>query len=64
MKTISWSLPLLLLFSMLSMSFVGCGDAKTTSVTEGLPVSEIEAYEARVKEMEAAAMKEMEESGG
>lgn len=46
------------------ISASGCGDAETTSVTEGLPVSDIHAYEARIKEMEAAAKKEMEDSGG
>lgn len=62
MKTLSWSLPLYVSFMMIAVT--GCGDAKTKSVTEGLSVNEIQAYEARVAEMEAAAMKEMEESGG
>ncbi|TWT91244.1 hypothetical protein [Neorhodopirellula pilleata] len=58
------SLSLTLLFSLLTMTcFLGCEEPKATSVTEGLPASDIEAYEARVKEMEAAAMKEMEGSG-
>ncbi|WP_255325518.1 hypothetical protein [Rhodopirellula sp. SWK7] len=43
------------------LSITGCGEPKPTSVTEGIEVSEIQAYEARVKEMEAQTAKEMDE---
>ncbi|TWU46925.1 hypothetical protein [Rubripirellula reticaptiva] len=63
MKTTSLSL--VLLFSLMTMILsTGCGgNESATSVTEGIPVSDLEAYEARVKEMEAEAMKEMAGDG-
>ena len=59
------NLPLILLMLISSVtmtSFTGCGDSETTSMTEGIELSEIEAYEKAQKEMEAEAMGEMDET--
>ena len=58
MKTFSWSL--LILFSFVAISVAGCGEEpKPASMTEGVPLSDIEAYEQEVLAMQmedAAAM--------
>ncbi|MCM2369624.1 hypothetical protein [Aporhodopirellula aestuarii] len=60
MKTLSLSLPLLL--TAMSLIFLaGCGEDQPKSVTEGIPISEIEDYETRLKEMEAEAERELAE---
>ena len=61
MKTFPWTL--LILFSSIAMvSFTGCGGKpETASMTEGVELSEIEAYEKAQKEMEAEAMGEMDD---
>ncbi|MGB7329481.1 MAG: hypothetical protein WBD31_31675 [Rubripirellula sp.] len=62
MKKITCSL-MLFLSPIAMISLTGCGDEQTTSVTEGLPVSDIEAYEQKLKEMEAQASNEMADDG-
>ena len=53
MKTHSWSLPTLIL-SVAMISLTGCSEEpKAASMTEGVPLSEIEAYEQQVLAMEA-----------
>lgn len=50
---------LLSLFSLIAlMSLTGCDDSKPKSMTEGVELSEIEAYEKAIQEMEA------EDAGG
>ncbi len=59
MKTSSWSL--LILFSFVTItSLTGCGKPEPKSMTEGVPLSEIEAYEKAVLEMEAEDAGDME----
>ena len=61
MKKFSWSL--LILFSFVTMiALTGCGDVepKVKSMTEGVELSEIEAYEKAVQTMEAEDAGEME----
>ena len=55
---------LLILFSVVAMiSFAGCGgEQKASSMTENVELSEIEAYEKAVLEMESEDMGEMDES--
>ena len=61
MKTIPFTL-LLLFSSFVMISFTGCGGKpEAASMTEGVELSEIEAYEKAQKEMEAEAMGEMDE---
>lgn len=58
MKTSFWSL-LMLSLSITMISLTGCGEEpKAASMTEGVPMSEIEAYEQSVLAMEA------EDAGG
>jgi uncharacterized lipoprotein YehR (DUF1307 family) len=54
MKTFSWS-QLMLVFSITMISLTGCGDVepKVKSMTDGVELSEIEAYEQAVRGMEA-----------
>lgn len=60
MKTNFWSL-LTLVFSITMISFSGCGEEpKVKSMTEGVELSEIEAYEEAVRAMEAEDAAEME----
>jgi hypothetical protein len=63
MKTYSWSL--LMLFSSITMiSLTGCGgDSQPTSMTEGVELSEIEAYEEAVRKMESDDAGGMDEAG-
>ena len=64
MKTFSWSL-LMLFTSITVISLTGCGgDPKPASMTEGVELSEIEAYEKALQDMEAedAGSMEMDES--
>ena len=57
MKKLSWSL--MTLFSFVAISFTGCGEAPSPqSMTEGVELSEIEAYEQELLAMEA------EDAGG
>jgi hypothetical protein len=61
MKTFSWSL--LILFSSITMiSLTGCegGKKEAASMTEGVEMSEIEAYEQSLREMEAEDAGDME----
>jgi uncharacterized lipoprotein YehR (DUF1307 family) len=61
MKTFSWSL-LMLVFSITMISLTGCGDVepKVKSMTDGVELSEIEAYEQAVRGMEAEDAGDME----
>jgi hypothetical protein len=60
MKTFSWSL-LMLVFSITMISFTGCGGGQEVkSMTDGVELSEIEAYEAAVQGMEAEDAGDME----
>jgi hypothetical protein len=60
MKTFSWSLPTLFL-SITMISLSGCsGEPKPAAMTEGVPLSEIEAYEQEVLAMETEDAGEME----
>jgi len=60
MKTFSRSL-LMLVFSITMISLTGCGEEpKVKSMTEGVELSEIEAYEKAVQAMEAEDAAEME----
>ena len=66
MKTLSWSL-LMLVFSITMISLTGCGgEPEVKSMTDGVPMSEIEAYEKAVQAMEAEDAGAMEkiETGG
>lgn len=56
MKT--FVLTLCLAISMISLS--GCGESKPASMTEGVPLSDIEAYERDVQAMEAEDADSME----
>ena len=58
-RTLSFCLTLLT-----TLVLVGCGPQnQARSMTEDLEASEIQAYEQAVKEMEAQAMKEMDQDG-
>jgi uncharacterized lipoprotein YehR (DUF1307 family) len=61
MKTFSRSL-LMLVVSITIISLTGCGDAepKVKSMTDGVELSEIEAYEQAVRGMEAEDAGDME----
>ncbi|TWU42580.1 hypothetical protein [Novipirellula artificiosorum] len=62
MKTISLSL-LMILSSITMTSLTGCGsDSKPASITEGVELSEIEAYEKAQREMEAESATGLEEA--
>lgn len=60
MKIFSWSL-LMLVFSITMISLTGCGgEPEVKSMTDGVPMSEIEAYEQAVQAMEAEDAGDME----
>ena len=61
MRSYSWAL--LMLFSSIAMiSVTGCGGKPdAASMTEGVELSEIEAYEQSVREMEAEDSGEMDD---
>ncbi|QEF98547.1 hypothetical protein Mal15_25990 [Stieleria maiorica] len=61
MKTISRAL-LAICWSIAIFALAGCGDdTKPKSMTEGVDLSEIEAYEQSVREMEAEDAGEMDD---
>lgn len=61
MKTCSKVLAIPFLLVAL-MTVPGCGEPKPASMTEGVEMSEIEAYEAAQKKMEADSMGEMDDT--
>ena len=61
MKKFTWTL-LFLISSVSMFSLAGCSEPKTESMTEGIEMSEIEAYEEAQRKMEAEDMGEMEET--
>jgi hypothetical protein len=62
MKNSSWTL-IVLLSSLAMFSLAGCGEPKAASMTEGVELSEIEAYEKAQREMEAESMGENDSMG-
>ncbi len=62
MRIFRWSLLMLCLSCALIVS-TGCGDnSKPKSMTEGVELSEIEAYEQAVRDMEAEDVEDMDEA--
>lgn len=53
----------MLLSSLAMFSLAGCGEPKAASMTEGVELSEIEAYEKAQREMEAESMGENDSMG-
>ena len=51
---------MLILFSSAIISLTGCADSTPQSMTEGVPMSDIEAYEQAVQAMEAEDAGEMD----